>query len=62
VVLVHGDTHRFRVDHPLLHPETRRPLANFTRIEVFGSPSVNWVRVRVESDGSKLKFEVTPGS
>jgi hypothetical protein len=62
VVLVHGDTHRFRVDHPLLHPETRRPLANFTRIEVFGSPSVNLVLVRVESDGSKLKFEVTPGS
>jgi hypothetical protein len=62
VVLVHGDTHRFRVDHPLLHPDTRRPLANFTRIEVYGSPSVNWVRVRVESVDGKLKFEVTPGS
>jgi hypothetical protein len=62
VVLVHGDTHRFRVDHPLLHPDTRRPLANFTRIEVFGSPSVNWVRVHVENIGGKLKFDVTPGS
>lgn len=64
VVLIHGDTHRFRVDRPLLHPDTRRPLANFIRIEVFGSPSVNWVRVRVreENTGGRLKFEVTPGS
>ncbi len=62
VVLIHGDTHRFRVDRPLLHPDTHRPLANFTRIEVFGSPTVNWVRVRVENTGGKLKFDVTPGS
>lgn len=62
VVLIHGDTHRHRVDHPLLHPDTRRALANFTRIEVFGSPSVNWVRVRVDDTGGRLKFEVTPGS
>jgi hypothetical protein len=62
VMLIHGDTHRFRFDHPLLNPETRRPLANFTRIEVFGSPSVNWVRVRVENDGGRLKFEATPGN
>lgn len=62
VVLIHGDTHRFRVDRPLPHPDTRRPLANFTRIEVFGSPRVNWVRVRVENVNGKLTFEVTPGS
>ena len=62
VMLIHGDTHRFRVDRPLLHPDTRRPLANFTRVEVFGSPSVNWVRVRVDNIGGRLKFEVTPGS
>jgi hypothetical protein len=62
VMLIHGDTHRFRFDHPLLRPDTRRPLGNFTRIEVFGSPSVNWVRVRVENDGGRLKFEATPGS
>ncbi|MBI4195396.1 MAG: metallophosphoesterase [Betaproteobacteria bacterium] len=62
VVLIHGDTHRFRVDRPLLNPQTRRPLANFTRIEVFGSPSVNWVRVRVDDTGGRLRFEVRPGS
>ena len=60
VVLIHGDTHRYRVDQPLRHPEARRPIRNFTRIEVFGSPSVNWVRVRVEDVEGKLKFEATP--
>ena len=62
VVLIHGDTHRYRVDRPLLHPETRRPIANFTRIEVFGSPGVNWVRIRVDDTGEQVRFEATPGS
>jgi hypothetical protein len=62
VVLVHGDTHRYRVDQPLLHPQTRRPIRNFTRIEVFGSPSVNWVRVRVENIDGKVAFTATPGN
>jgi hypothetical protein len=62
VVLIHGDTHRYRVDRPLLHPDTRRPLANFLRIEVFGSPTVNWVRVRVTEQDGRVEFEATPGS
>ncbi|MGH9577733.1 MAG: hypothetical protein ACRD3R_09875, partial [Terriglobales bacterium] len=44
VLLVHGDTHRFRVDSPLRDPATGAPVANFTRVEVFGSPGMNWVR------------------
>ena len=62
VLLIHGDTHRYRVDQPLIDPQTRSPLSNFTRIEVFGSPAVNWVRVRVSSENAKVKFSVTPGS
>lgn len=62
VVLIHGDTHRYRVDRPLRHPETRKPIANFLRIEVFGSPSVNWVRVKVENVGGKVTFVASPGS
>jgi hypothetical protein len=62
VVLIHGDTHRYRADRPLLHPDTRRPLANFLRIEVFGSPTVNWVRVRVTEQDGRVEFEATPGS
>lgn len=62
VALIHGDTHRFRVDNPLPHPGSRKPLPNFTRIEVFGSPIVNWVRVRVTEKGGRLRFEATPGN
>ena len=50
VLLVHGDTHRYRVDHPLVDPGTRQRIGNFTRLEVFGSPSVNWVRVSVTEE------------
>lgn len=62
VLLIHGDTHRHRVDHPLLEPDTRQPLANFTRLEVFGSPIVNWVRVNVRNENGRLKFDASPGS
>ncbi|MGQ0749162.1 MAG: hypothetical protein ACT4PS_01370 [Betaproteobacteria bacterium] len=62
VVLIHGDTHRYRVDQPLVDPQTRRPIRNFTRIEVFGSPGVNWVRVRVEKKNGGVTFHAAPGS
>jgi hypothetical protein len=62
VLLVHGDTHRFRVDSPLLDPATGAPVENFTRVEVFGSPGMNWVRVRVIDGAARIGFEVTPGN
>lgn len=61
-LLIHGDTHRHRIDKPLLDPQTRQPLRNFTRIEVFGSPEVNWVRVQVDSQNGKVNFSATRGS
>lgn len=61
VLLVHGDTHHYRVDRPLRHPGTHAPLQNFMRVEVFGSPNVNWVRLRVVAQGARVKFEVSPG-
>jgi hypothetical protein len=61
VLLVHGDTHRFRVDSPLRDPASGAPVANFTRVEVFGSPGMNWVRIRVIEDAGRVGFEVTPG-
>ena len=57
VLLVHGDTHLFRVDRPL--GET---VPNFTRVEVFGYPSMNWVRIRVRENAGRIRFEVSPGS
>jgi hypothetical protein len=62
VVLVHGDTHRHRVDRPLRDPVSGAPLANFTRVEVHGYPVMNWLRIRVVEENGRVRFEVTPGS
>ncbi|MBM3357771.1 MAG: hypothetical protein FJY54_08590 [Betaproteobacteria bacterium] len=62
VLLVHGDTHRYRVDQPLRDPATGAAPPNFSRVEVFGSPEMNWVRVRVSEEDGRVRFEVTPGS
>jgi len=62
VLLVHGDTHRHRVDQPLRDPATRAPIPNFTRVEVFGSPGMNWVRIHVIDDAKGVGFDVTPGN
>jgi hypothetical protein len=53
VVYVHGDSHYFRIDKPLLDTQGRR-LENFTRLETFGdnqangNNDVNWVRVLID--------------
>jgi hypothetical protein len=53
VAYVHGDSHYFRVDKPLLDALGRR-LENFTRVETFGNNAANanndvqWLRVKVE--------------
>jgi hypothetical protein len=46
VLFVHGDTHYFKVDKPLYHPE--KILPNFTRLQTFGSPGAHWVKVDVD--------------
>jgi hypothetical protein len=53
VLLVHGDTHIFRVDKPLLRADGR-VLDHFTRLESYGHPDVHWVRVRVDPSGPNL--------
>ncbi len=47
VVLVHGDTHYFKIDKPL--PNATHMLANFTRVQTFGSPNVHWLKVDVDA-------------
>ena len=50
VLLAVGDTHIFRVDKPLY--VKNQMVTNFTRVEVFGSEQVHWVKVNLsESDG-----------
>jgi len=62
VLLVNGETHRYRVDRPLRDPATGAPFDNFTRVVVFGTPWMNWVRVKVLEDAGRIRWEVTPGS
>ena len=60
MLLVHGDGHRFRIDQPLRDSRTRKRLANFTRVEVFGTPIVHWVRIDVGMEGAPF-FSIAPG-
>ncbi|MEY5099735.1 MAG: hypothetical protein RJA36_2454 [Pseudomonadota bacterium] len=57
VLLVHGDTHYFKVDKPLYGPS--RVLPNLTRVETFGSPLTHWVEVTVDPRREQL-FEIRP--
>ena len=57
VLMVHGDTHFFKVDKPLYSPS--KLLANFTRLQTFGSPIIHWVRVTVEP-GTEHVFTIHP--
>ena len=59
VLFVHGDTHLYKLDKPLADPRTGRPLENFTRAIVFGSPQTRWVRGGVDVS-SPAVFEISP--
>ena len=48
VLLIHGDTHDYRLDQPLTD-DGGAVLENFTRLETFGSPDIGWVRVVVDT-------------
>jgi len=57
VVLVHGDSHHFRIDKPTLPigpHKADRLLANFTRVETFGPFSTKWIKVTVKPNSKKV--------
>lgn len=57
VLLVHGDTHFYKVDKPLYSPTKLLP--NLTRLQTFGSPSLHWVKVTVDANAEQL-FQIQP--
>ena len=70
VAYVHGDSHYYRVDKPLLDASGRR-IENFTRVETFGNNAangtndVNWVRVKVDPRSREVfayEAMVVPGN
>ncbi len=50
VVLVHGDSHYFRIDKPLGRRPNVAAIENFTRVETFGQPNHHWLQVTVNPD------------
>ncbi|HEV2759537.1 MAG TPA: metallophosphoesterase [Acidimicrobiales bacterium] len=60
VLLVHGDTHVFRVDKALVGSGDGKPIENVTRLENFGERDVHWSRVTVDPTGPEL-FTFSPG-
>jgi hypothetical protein len=70
VVLVHGDSHYFRVDKPLLDTAGRR-LENFTRVETpgdnaqAGNNDVQWTKVLVDPRSREVfsfQPQIVPGN
>ncbi len=59
VLLLHGDTHTFRVDKPISNPETGELLTNFTRVETFGHPRMHWVLITASSEDVD-RFDIQP--
>ena len=58
VAYVHGDSHYFRVDKPLLD-RTGKRVTNFTRVETFGDHQptlgdVNWLKVNVDPSSREV--------
>jgi hypothetical protein len=59
VLFVNGDTHLHKLDQPLADPSTGKPMRNFTRVVVFGSPQTRWIRVGIDPKSPQL-FQVSP--
>ncbi len=59
VLMVHGDTHMFRVDKPFKTRAKHKRIGNFTRVEVFGPHEIHGVRTVVET-GDPVRFKVAP--
>jgi hypothetical protein len=71
VAYVHGDSHYFRIDKPMLDSPIGRRLQNFTRIETFGdhaeadNTDVQWVKVLIDPNTPEVfayQPQVVPGN
>jgi len=54
VAYVHGDTHTFRIDKPLIGMTSQRMIENFTRVETYGFPDTHWIRVSIDPDDPNI--------
>jgi hypothetical protein len=58
VLLVHGDSHYFKIDKPM-YAQDGRLQHNFTRVQVFGDKDNSWVKLTVSPSGDS-RFVLTP--
>ena len=54
VLLIHGDSHEFHFDKPLIGARSGSPIDNLMRMEVPGSADVHWVRVTADPAKTQL--------
>lgn len=55
VVVVHGDTHFYRVDKPFMVRRGSDPVVpNLTRVETFGDPFHHWVQIDIDADTASV--------
>lgn len=59
ILFVHGDTHLYEQDQPLNDRLTGKPIVNFVRVAVPGSPQVRWLKAGISRERSGA-FAVTP--
>ena len=48
ILVIHGDTHTFRVDKPMVTKKDSTVIENIQRLEVPGSSDSHWVRVSID--------------
>jgi hypothetical protein len=63
VVYVHGDTHTFRLDKPLVGSFSQRMIENFTRLETIGYKDTHWIRAIVDPEDPNVfsfRQEIVP--
>jgi Calcineurin-like phosphoesterase len=60
ILFAHGDSHQFRVE-PYLSPVDKRPILNVTRVEGYGSPFVNWIKITVDANNRVTPFVIKSG-
>ena len=59
ILFVHGDTHLYEQDRPLNDPSTGKPIENFVRVGVPGSPQVRWLKAGISRERSGV-FAIAP--
>jgi hypothetical protein len=54
ILAVHGDSHEFTIDKPLMFTDGRTRADHLTRLEVFGSPERGFVLVTADPANPEL--------